>query len=152
MSDDAHQFDRRKDDVNVASLANRVGMLEGRVEVIEHEMRESNAGLRAANAEIRANTRLTEEAHGWSSDVHQAVFGIEGRPGMSDRVDEMYEIFAAAREGLRLIGKAGRGAIKAAEVGGRLAKPLFWVAALGAASWAWWKTGSFTLPDWTVLK
>jgi hypothetical protein len=67
---------------------------------------------------------------------------------VSQRVSEMYEIFETARAWFRFAGKVGAAGMWMIETGGKLAKPLFWIGAVGAASWAWWKTGTFTWPTW----
>lgn len=71
------------------------------------------------------------------------------------KVAEMYDAFAFARDGLQLlskigraVAKVGRGVARAIEFGGRMAKPLFWIAAVSAAGWTFAKTGVWQLPAW----
>lgn len=71
------------------------------------------------------------------------------------KVAEMYEAFAFARDGLQFLAKVGRGVASfgrgianVIEFGGRMAKPMFWIAALCAAAWAYAKTGTWSMPDW----
>lgn len=85
--------------------------------------------------EVKANTRLTEEIHG--------------------RTDEMYAILQPGVNFFRGLGAIGNGGLRVARVVlrvveflGRIVKPLFWIAAATAACWAWWKTGSWTMPEW----
>lgn len=121
MSAEEHNFDRRYSDVNWLSLSQRMGALEGRVEVLEKNTRDNNR-------ELKANTELTEQIHGQTA--------------------EMYEIFEPARNGFRMIGAIGNFGLKCIETGGKVAKPLVWIVALGAACLAWYKTGTWTWPEW----
>jgi hypothetical protein len=68
------------------------------------------------------------------------------------KVSEMYDIFDTARKFFVFLGRVGAAGMWCIETGGKLAKPMFWIAAFGAATWAWWKTGTFVLPNWTILK
>lgn len=67
---------------------------------------------------------------------------------VTQKVSEMYEIFDTARGWFRFAGKIGAAGVWLIETSGKLAKPLFWVIAVGAGSWAWWKTGTFSWPGW----
>ena len=61
MIDAPHQFDRRKEDVNYAGLALRVGSLEGRITVLENEQKEIKSEIQKTKEEVQSNTRLTEQ-------------------------------------------------------------------------------------------
>src|SRR4051812_10008715 len=52
---DAHKFDRRSTDANVAALAVRVNAFESWAERLE--------------VEVKSNTRLTEEVHGNTAEI-----------------------------------------------------------------------------------
>jgi hypothetical protein len=120
MSGD-HHFDRRSSDGNVASLAIRVDALERRMETVEIEVRNNNR-------ELAANTALTEEIHGNTAD--------------------MAEMFKATRNGFRMLAGAGNLGLKALETGGKIARPMFWIVAVGIATVAYVKTGTWTMPTW----
>lgn len=64
------------------------------------------------------------------------------------KVTEMYDIFETARSFFTFLGKVGRAGLWLIEMGGRVAKPLFWIAAIGIGAVAWWKTGTFAMPTW----
>lgn len=70
MADEDHKFDRRHSDAVVSALSTRVGLLEGRVEVIEHEIASANRGITTATAEVKANTRLCEEIQGRAEEIY----------------------------------------------------------------------------------
>jgi hypothetical protein len=114
-------FNRRNSDANVASLALRVDALERRMETVELEVRTNNR-------EIAANTALTEEIHGNTAD--------------------MAEMFKATRNGFRMLAGAANFGLKALETGGKVARPLFWMVAVGVAVVAYVKTGTWTMPAW----
>ena len=67
---------------------------------------------------------------------------------VTQKVSEMYEIFETARAWFRFVGKVGAAGMWVIETGGKLAKPLFWIGAAGAGTYAWWKTGTFSWPSW----
>lgn len=113
--------DRLASDANFDALNIRVSALETRMEGVELEVKNSNR-------ELAANTALTEDIHG--------------------KTYEMYEIFDSTRNGFRMLGNVGDFGLRAIEFGGKLAKPLLWIAALGVGAAAWVKTGNFTLPNW----
>ena len=113
--------DRNASDANFDSLNIRVSALESRMESVEFEVKSNNR-------ELEANTALTEQIHG--------------------KTFEMWEFFDSTRNGFRMIGKIGDFGLKVIEFGGKLAKPLLWIAAFTVAAAAWVKTGSFTLPTW----
>ena len=117
----ANTDDRQASDGNFASLNLRVSALESRMECVELEVQNNNR-------ELAANTALTEEIHG--------------------KTFEMYEIFDSTRNGFRMIGNIGNFGLRVIELGGKVAKPLLWIVALGAAGVAWVKTGTFTVPTW----
>lgn len=116
-----HNFDRRATDPHVSQLSLRMGALENRVESLEMETRDNNR-------ELRANTVLTQQTH--------------------QRTEEMYEIFEPARNGFRMIGGVGNAGLKVIELGGKIAKPLIFIGALGVGVVAYFKTGSFQWPSW----
>lgn len=71
------------------------------------------------------------------------------------KVREMYDAFAVARDGLQMLAKIGRGAAKLGrgvanviEFAGRMAKPLFWIAAITTAALTYWKTDTWIMPAW----
>ena len=75
------------------------------------------------------------------------------------KVAEMYDILETAKSFFAVLGRLGRflarigaGVMWALEGLGKIAKPALWVLAFCAAAWAWWKTGTFTLPNWSALK
>lgn len=78
--------------------------------------------------ELRANTILTKQMHA--------------------RTEEMWEVFESTRNGFRMIASIGNAGVKLIEVGGKIARPLVWIAALTVAGVGFLKTGQFTLPDW----
>lgn len=61
-----HSFDRRKSDVNWNGLHQRVQILEEWKETFSHDFNE-------LKAEVRSNTKLTEEIHGNTTDIVEAV-------------------------------------------------------------------------------
>lgn len=136
MSGD-HQFDRRVTDVNVSALSTRMASLEGRVEVLENQGRDQSR-------ELRANTVITGQAHDTALEVKAAVIGDNESPGLKGRVDEMYEIFEGARNGFRVLGKAGNAGIWIAD----RAQKIIWIGIAIAAVVTFFKTGH--LPEWAV--
>lgn len=124
------QFDRRKEDVNVAALALRVKGLEGRMELVEE-------GLKANGDEMRENTKVTMR-----TNVH--IEGTEQTLGIRAKVDEVYEIFDAARSGFRYLGRVG-------DWMERNGKRAFWIMACIIALGTYAKTGKWpALPDWPL--
>jgi hypothetical protein len=74
---------------------------------------------------------------------------------MRAKIDAMYEAYEFAREGWaflakvgRVLASVGRGVAWVIDFGGRLAKPLFWIIAIVAAAGTWYKTGTWTMPEW----
>lgn len=61
-----HQFDRRVSDVNWDGMHRRVSVLERWKETFSHDFNE-------LKAEVQSNTRITEEIHGNTEDIVQAV-------------------------------------------------------------------------------
>lgn len=119
------QHARRADDANWPDLSTRVTALETRMEVVEFEVKNTNR-------EIAANTALTEEIHGQTS--------------------EMWEIFDTAKMGFRFMGKVGSAGMWFVERGGKLCMGILAIAGCTYAAILWVKTGHFTLPDWAVFK
>lgn len=118
-----------------AEVRERIDALTTRVTALEGWMEDFNLKWADTVSEIQANTRLTEDIHG--------------------RSDEMYEFLLPAVNFFKLLGAIGTGCIRVGrfivavvEFLGQLAKPIFWIAAISAAMWAWWKTGSWSMPDW----
>lgn len=64
MSGEIHSFDRRGTDANVAALGVRVQGLEGRMQVVELEVRTNSR-------ELEANTRLTRQVHEMAERVEK---------------------------------------------------------------------------------
>lgn len=71
------------------------------------------------------------------------------------RLDHLADFLSPAESFFRVLGAIGNGAMRigrwgmaALEFIGRLAKPLVYIAAALAATWAWWKTGTWTMPEW----
>lgn len=75
------------------------------------------------------------------------------------RTNEMYAIFQPAASGLRAIGNVasvigavisatGRALGRVIQFLGWIAKPIFWIIALGAAIWTGLTTGHFQIPEW----
>lgn len=67
---EGHHFNRRASDGNVAALAVRVKALEDRMDVFDHELKRNTT-------ELLANTRLTEEIHGNTEAIIEAVQGAK---------------------------------------------------------------------------
>lgn len=116
-------------------IPERIESIETRLRSVEEWMEGFKLQMTDVGNEVKANTRLTEETHG--------------------RTEEVYEFLRPARNFFRALGAIGNGAMRigrvfmvAIEFLGRIAKPAFWIAAIGAASWAWWKTGTWAMPDW----
>lgn len=112
--------------LQLVEVEERIDVLATRVDAVEQWMEGFKLQMTDVGNEVKANTRLTEEIHG--------------------RNEEMYEIFDATRNGFRVIAALGNVCLRSIEACGRLAKPLFWTAAVAAALWAWWKTGTFIWP------
>lgn len=64
------------------------------------------------------------------------------------RTDEMYEAFVMAKNGVKVLTKAGNGIMWAADKAGRLAKPAFWLVLTSVIAWSFYTTGK--VPDWVV--
>lgn len=127
MNGDVHHFDRRAEDVNAKSIATRMDSLEATV----HEK---------ALPELQANTRLC-------ADLHAAIFGKDQDDGLQMRVQEMHDVFTAARNAIRVFTAVGNGAVKAVELGGKVAKPLLWIALLFGSIITFVKTGVWQWPQ-----
>lgn len=130
--EEEHGFDRRLSDVNVAALATRLTAIEGRVEVLEQVQR-------TQHLELKANTALTRQ-------LHEAAFGREPinaddhpDPGLKQKVDRMYDIFAGAEKGFKFLNTS-------ADVATKIARPTAYLLAIGAAVSAWWHTGNWKWP------
>lgn len=95
MTDDYHQFDRRKHDPNVAALALRVTALEQRMEQFDE-------GLRKNTVELKANTALTELIHGNTEDIVAAMKGLKGFWEFSSRWGK--RVAVAAKYGTYIVG------------------------------------------------
>lgn len=108
MEDAAHNFDRRGTDANIAALSVRMSGVEGRVEVLEQKQE-------TTNVELRANTELTRQMHA--------------------KVEEIHEVFMAAKGGFKLV-----------EGAGKIAKPLLWLVILVGAVWGYLTTGHWNVP------
>lgn len=87
MSGDAHHFDRRSTDGNVAALALRVTSLELRMEQFEDQ-------LRVNTVELRSNTRLTEEIHGNTEDIIAAVQATKAFWDFASKWGKRFAIFS----------------------------------------------------------
>lgn len=70
MPDAPHNFDRRTSDPNIAALALRVDALERRMETFSHEQRQITTAL-------ESNTRLTEDIHGNTADIVEAMSDLK---------------------------------------------------------------------------
>ena len=64
------------------------------------------------------------------------------------KVKELYDIVETARGFFSFLGKVGAAGMWCIETAGKIARPLVWIAAFVAATWAWWKSGSFVFPNW----
>lgn len=71
------------------------------------------------------------------------------------KVDEMYEAWVVARDGLAAIAQVGRFLARIGrwlawwiERAGRIAKPLLYIIAAVGGVWTFVKTGSFQMPAW----
>lgn len=124
-----HNFDRRRSDVKFDALAARVTILEERFEVLE-EKQERNI------RELAANTALTRQ-------IHEGLYGRgeEEDHGIKGKVDEMHDLFAEGRSGLRFIGRVADGTTRAV-------KPALYLVGLGGAITLWMKTGEWRWPPW----
>jgi hypothetical protein len=129
---DDHQFDRRGGDINVAGLSLRVKALEDRVERVE-------LGQKQQSSELRANTALTRQIH--EGLYGRQVPGLEPEPGVAGKVQDMHEIFAEVRGGLRFVGRV-------ADAAAKVAKPFAFLGAMVAAGVVYWKTGEWKWPLW----
>src|SRR5688572_29587967 len=103
MAGEDHKFDRRGTDPNVAAIATRVHILEGRFETLEDTVRKIGRQQSTLVGEVQANTRLTEEIHGKIEDT-------------SEKNAEMYAAFAAAKNAIKLAARAGDAAMRVSDV------------------------------------
>lgn len=131
---DADHFNRRKGDVRFEALDIRMTALE------KHVFHVLTPKIDRSAAAIDANTAITEESHGWVGEMKDEL------AARRQQTDEMYEVFEFAKNGVRIVGKIGNGIMWAAEKGGKLAKPLFWMALFFGAAWAYLRTGVWTWP------
>ncbi len=97
--------------------------LDTRVTALEGQMNSFNDELRLNRAELRSNTRLTEDIHG--------------------QHNEIYETYLYAKNGVKVLGKIGNGIMWVADRSGRLAKPLIAVFLITGTTW----TGAH-VPEW----
>lgn len=125
----------RADDFPHERRAPSLRALDTRLRAVESWMDSFRLEMGNVASEVQANTRLTEEIHG--------------------KTEEMYGIFDTARNGFNVLAsignflvRVGQYGVRALEFLGRIARPVFWVAAIASASWAWWKTGAFAMPGW----
>lgn len=125
MGDEAHKFDRRQTDVNVAAVSTELRALSETV----HE--------RIAPA-LEDNTRICTQ-------LREAIFGHNNEDGMQMKVEEMHDAFTTMRNGMKVVSALGNGVMWAIEVGGKIAKPLLWILALGAAIWGYLTTGHWSI-------
>lgn len=123
MGEDAHSFDRRGGDANVAALATRF-------KAIEETIHEKLA------LDLEHNTRVCTK-------LHDAVFGTQEDDGIAMKVQEMHDVFARATNGLRVLSAVGNGVIRTIEIAGKIAKPLIYIAMLVGAIVGLIKTGSW---------
>lgn len=153
---DDHQFDRRKRDVNVQALADRVTGLEGRVEGLELATKDNSRELHLNSSELKANTQLTKQVHeavfgredaigvfGQTQQLHAAVFGREGEEedGMRAKVKEVHGFFSDAKRGFAMLNRV-------ADTVTRWGKPIVYVLAVGTALGVLVKTGEWKWPPW----
>src|SRR5258708_6377985 len=117
------EVDRRASDVNVTALSVRIQGLQGPGPILEEQGDEHNR-------ELKANTELTKQANKIASEVHDAVIGVDENPGVEARVKEMYEIFDAAREGLRLLERTAARTGKTADWLSKNGQRIFWIGAV----------------------
>jgi hypothetical protein len=117
--------------------------------------------------ELRANTILTRQVHeamfGRGEDVgvqanvqglHEALFGPDADPlpgierlkGVQQKVDEMYAGYEFCKNGIRLLGKLGNGAMSVSDTIERRPKTILTVILSGAVTWGFSTTGK--LPEW----
>lgn len=87
MSADPHNFDRRGTDPNVSALAVRVTVLEQRMERFDDALRQNTV-------ELKSNTRLTEEIHGNTEDIIEAVKATKAFWEFASRWGKRFAIFA----------------------------------------------------------
>lgn len=118
-----------------SEVADEIRGIKTRLDSVESWMDGFKTQMLNAVNEIQANTALTEQTQG--------------------RTEEIYEFLAPARNFFRALGgmadlglRAGRICVAVIEFLGRLAKPLFWLIAIGAASFAYFKTGHWDMPQW----
>lgn len=123
MGTEAHNFDRRSQDANVAALGTRFKGIE---DTIQEKLM----------PDLEHNTRVCTK-------LHDAVFGVSGDDGIAMKVQEMHDVFNAAKNGMRVLSAVGNGVVWCIEKGGRIAKPLFWLFVLAGAVIGFLKTGTW---------
>lgn len=152
---EAHQFDRRSSDVNVAALAVQVRGLAGRVEVLEEQGRTTARDL----AELKP---LAQEVHsavfgvegefqgiaGMARDAHAALFGDQGTPGMKQAVAQILEVIEMGRGFFRWLGRVATGAGKTSDWISKTIKRFWWLIALAISVMTFLKTGKWEIPVW----
>lgn len=153
---DTHQFDRRVTDVNIAALADRMKGLEGRVEMLEEQGRNSGRVLddlkKAAQEVHDAVFGVPGEFSGLATmtrDVHGALFGVDGKPGAMTDIQVVRDLLETGRGVGSAIAGAATGAGKFSD---RVSKAIWrfrWIIAIGAAVGTYVKTGKWPdIPLW----
>lgn len=101
-------------------------------DVTVHELAER---LGRVESWMEDNTKLTEKTH--------------------EKTEEMYLVFDAARNGFLMLAaianfllRIGQAIVATVEFLGRIAKPVFWIAAVISAGVVYWHTGKFAMPEW----
>jgi hypothetical protein len=121
--EEPHDFDRRVSDVNVAAISTELRALSETV----HDR---------IGPALDDNTRIC-------TDLRKAVFGHGDDDGLAMKVQEMHDVFTAGRNGMRVLSAVGNGVMWTIEKGGKIAKPLFWLALLVGSIVTYWKTGNW---------
>lgn len=134
--EDDRRFDRRRSDLRVDALDTRMKALE------EHVFDVLTPMVKSSAREMEANTALTEETHGWVAEVREELTGQRAQ------TTEMYDVFSAAKNAIHVMTKIGDGLVKAAEFGGKVARPLFWITLLFGSLWGYFTGGEFHWPRW----
>lgn len=118
---EAHNFDRREQDANVAALGTR---LKGIEDTVHGKL----------IPDLEHNTRVCTK-------LHDAMFGSDGDDGIQMKVQEMHDAFTTMRNGMKVLSAMGNGVFWIIEKGGRAAKPLFWIIVLTGSLWTYISTG-----------
>lgn len=136
----AHRFDRRKTDPNVASLAVRVASLEKGFESLDHRVTEYGRSLERQSNEISANTALTEEAHGQTATLLERV------DDLAPKIDRLYKVAEATDNLVRVAGWCADRVVDASDLVEKRPKTLLALSVAAIAIYSTARAGQ--LPGW----